>query len=121
MTPPTGSVAGARERDDAVHLDDEAGLAKPWTTSSDAITVNAVPTSTARASPRATPIREGDAGRRRDERREHDGEEMRLAREHHLFPADEVDQRRRNDRNGAAGNQQRHESVTPHEAVIGTG
>ena len=55
MTPPTGSVAAPVSDTTPFISTMKPGLAKPWTSSSDAITVNAVPTSTARASPRRQP------------------------------------------------------------------
>ncbi len=113
---------GAGQGDDAVHLDDEA-----W--AREAVDEEQrrhhrerrADEHRAGVPPAPAPIGEGDAGGRREQRREHDGEEVRLAREHHLLPADEVDQGRRKDRNGAAGNQQGHECITPHAPVIGTG
>jgi hypothetical protein len=72
-------------------------------------------------SPAPAAVGEGDAGHSRQQRREHNRPEVRPTREHHLLAADEVNQRGRNDRHGTAGEEEGHESVTPHEAVIGTG
>ena len=117
-----GECRGARQRDDAVHLDDEARARKAVHEEQRCHHCEGgADEHRAGVSPAPAPVGEGDAGDRRHQRREHDGDEVRLAREHHLVPADEVDQRRRDDRNGAAGDEQRHESVPPHEAVIGTG
>jgi hypothetical protein len=55
MTPPTGSVAAPVRATTPFISTTKPGLARPWTKRSEAITVNAVPTSTARASPRRAP------------------------------------------------------------------
>ena len=64
MTPPTGRVAAPVSETTPFISTMKPGLANPCTRSSEPITVNAVPTSTARASPlrqppydRATPAR----------------------------------------------------------------
>ena len=55
MTPPTGRVAAPVSETTPFISTMKPGLAKPWTSRSEAMTVNAVPTSTARASPRRQP------------------------------------------------------------------
>ena len=58
MTAPTGSVAAPVSETTPFISTMKPGLASPWTTSSEAITVNAVPTRTARASPPRQPPNE---------------------------------------------------------------
>ena len=55
MTAPTGSVAAPVSETTPFISTMKPGLARPWTSSSEAMTVKAVPTSTARASPRRQP------------------------------------------------------------------
>ena len=55
MTAPTGRVAAPVSETTPFISTTKPGLAMPWTSKSDAITVKAVPTRTARPSPRRQP------------------------------------------------------------------
>ena len=118
MSAADGQRRRARQRDDAVHLDDEARARKAVheqqrrhhgerRADENGARVAAAPAS----------VGQSDTGSGRDERREPDAPEVGRARELHLLRADEVDQRRRNDGRGTGRDEQRRKAIPPHDAL----
>ena len=116
-----GQRGRPRQRDDAVHLDDEARARKAVHEQERGHDgERRADEHGARVAAAPAPVGQRDAGGGRDERREPDAPEVSRARELHLLRADEVDQSRRNDRRGTGRNEQRREAIPPHDTFIGS-
>ena len=122
MTPPTGRVAAPLSETTPLISTMKPGLANPCTRSSVAITVNAVPTRTARESPLRQPPYESAIPARVASTDESTTVQKCVALESITWSRlTKWISAGRQHGDGAARDQERKEGVAPHEALSGTG